>query len=369
MRKARAAVFDPANKSFSVNEYPISEPAAGNVGLSLRFSGICGTDVHIFQGKLGPMPFPLILGHEFTGKIEAIGKGVVVDKLCKELSKGDNVIACVAIPCGKCLNCRQNEAASCLAFGVTYVKPADQAPHFHGGFAEYLEIPAENVVCISAHIDVRAAAAFPCGGPTILRACKYGGGLKAGELVVVQGNGALGLFAVAYAKAQGCFTVCIGSTANEKRLRATEALAPDRFIDFRKVGGEALQTMIRDEAKRLNRGDGADVCIETSGDPAAFKTGLALLRTRGRYFVPGQYSDRGEISIPPHQITFRALRIIGSGQYTMADIGEYLDFLGTHPRLQESFASMVSTYAVSDVVRAMDDAAEGRVIKAVFSLA
>ena len=366
--KRKAAVFDPATRGFHIQEYPVNTPEAGQVGLSLLFSGICGTDIHICEGKLGPMPFPLVLGHEFIGRVEALGSGVATDGLGTPLAVGDSVIACVAIPCGRCLSCQKGETASCMAFGVTYMKPVADPPHFHGGFAEYQEIASGNLIRVPPELNLKAVAAFPCGGPTIIRSCVYGGGLEPGELVVVQGNGSLGLFAMAYAKAQGCRVICVGSTANPARLEATKALEPARFFDFRMTSDEAFQNFVVEEAKRLKRGDGADVVIETSGDPAAFKLGISLLRTRGRYVVPGQYSNRGEVPIPPHIITFRALRIIGSGQHTMGDICGYLDFLAAHPELQKIFAAMVSTYRVADVEQAIAAASSGRAIKAAFTL-
>jgi len=367
MKSGKLTVFDPTTRSFEVCEYPISSPEPGNAGLSLLYSGICGTDIHICQGKLGPMAFPLVLGHEFIGKVEQLGKGDAIDGLGNKIAVGDRAIACVAIPCGKCFNCLRGETASCMAFSTTYSKPVADAPHFHGGFAEYQEIQTGNLVRLPTGVDAKAASAFPCGGPTIIRSCMYGGGLEKGELVVVQGNGSLGLFAVAYAKSKGCRTICIGSTANEHRMKMTTAFKPDVFIDFRKTTAEETAKIILAEAEKHGRGDGADVCIETSGDPAAFPLGLSLLRTRGRYFVPGQYSDRGTIEIPPHLITFRALNIIGSGQYTLNDVSDYLDFLVANPELQKLFASTVSTYAVSDVNKAIEDATAGRTIKAVFA--
>lgn len=150
-------------------------------------------------------------------------------------------------------------------------------------------------------------------------------------------------------------------------MEITTAFKPDLFIDFRKTTPEETAKIILAEAEKYERGDGADVCIETSGNPEAFPLGLSLLRTRGRYFVPGQYSDRGTIAIPPHLITFRALRVIGSGQYTLNDVSTYLDFLVENPDLQKLFASTVSSYAVSDVHTAINDATAGRTIKAVFA--
>lgn len=366
--KKKCAVYQGAGKDFSIREYDVSAPAAGNAGLNLITSGICGTDVHIHEGRLGMPDLPLIIGHEFIGEIDALGSGEAVDAQGNKLAVGDRAIACVAIPCGKCLNCLAGETASCLAFQVTYVKNAEEAPHFHGGFAEYLYSPFANLVKLPADVDPLAAAAFPCGGPTVIRACAYGGGLKAGELVVIQGNGSLGIFAAAYAKKQGCRVVVIGSGANEDRVKQTMTIGPDKFFDFRKDSPEDITAAVAAYAKEWNRGDGADVVIETSGGANAFPFGLSLLRTRGRYFVPGQYSDRGNVSIPPHLITFKALQIIGSGQYTMKDLGDYVQFLQANPDLQKKFRDLVKVFAVSEADEAMRSAESGDSIKAVFGM-
>ncbi|NLF92787.1 MAG: alcohol dehydrogenase catalytic domain-containing protein [Oligosphaeraceae bacterium] len=361
----KAAVFVGPKHPFQVREYPISAPAPGQVGLELLASGICGTDVHIQQGCLAMPSFPLVTGHEFVGTVAALGQGAEHDAAGEKLQVGDRAVACVALPCGKCLNCRRGETASCLSFGVTYVKDVNEEPHFCGGFAEYLFSPAGNLVKLPAGVDPLAAAACPCGGPTIIRACTYGGGLHSGELVIIQGNGALGLFALAYAKDQGCRVVLIGSAKDPQRLELSKALQPDCFLDYRQYSPEELQQRVSALAAGCQRGDGADVVIETSGDPGAFPLGLQLLRTRGRYFVPGQYSDRGSVSIPPHLITFRALQIIGSGQYTLQDVLEYLQFLARRQDLQPLFRQMLSSYPVSDIDQAMAAAAAGQAIKAV----
>ncbi|MDD4098294.1 MAG: alcohol dehydrogenase catalytic domain-containing protein [Lentisphaeria bacterium] len=357
----KAAVFQGPGKPLAVKAYPVGTPGPGVVGLELLASGICGTDVHIHDGCLGMPDFPLIIGHEFIGRVDALGEGASQDGLGHELAKGDSAIACVAIPCGTCFNCRRGETASCMAFGVTYCQNADQAPHFHGGLAEYLFSPSRNLVRVPDGVDACAAAAVPCGGPTVIRACEYGGGLKAGELVVIQGNGPLGLFALAWAKAHDCRVAVIGSAANPLRQELMQAWKPELFFDYR----QAKADDIKRELCLLTDADGADVVIETSGAPDAFPLGLQLLRKRGRYFVPGQYSNRGAVAIEPQLITFQALQVIGSGQYTMADILTYLEFLSRHPEWQPLFARMVSKYRVDDVNQAMADAKAGKTIKAV----
>lgn len=362
-----AAVFHGIDKDFEIKEYPVLPPEKNMAGLKLVSSGVCGTDIHIHEGCLGMPDMPLIIGHEFIGTVDATGEDVTHDGLGNKLQKDDLVIACVAIPCGKCFNCRRGETASCLNFGVTYVKHAGEAPYFHGGFAEYLFSPAANLVKLPKEVDPFAAAAFPCGGPTVIRACEYGGGLEEGEIVAIQGNGSLGLFALAWAKAHGCRTVMIGSTANPERAEITKALQPDIFCDYRTLSEEETATRIRDMAASLGHGDGADVVIETSGSPKAVPFGLKLLRTRGRYLIPGQYSNRGAVPIEAHQITFRALRIIGSGQYTMSDIGTYLQFLARQKDLQQIFARMLTKYSITDINKAIADAKAGHTIKAVFA--
>ncbi len=361
-----AVVFNGPEKPFSLRAFPILPPAAGQAGLTLVSSGICGTDVHIHEGFLGMPDMPLILGHEFIGKIDALGDSKAKDGLGNPLAVGDTAIACVAIPCGKCFNCRRGETASCLSFGVTYVKSVEEPPHFHGGYGEYLFSPLQNLVRLPETVNPMAAAAFPCGGPTVIRAFEYGGGTHEGELVVVQGNGSVGLFALAWAKAHGCQVAVIGSAANAERLKLTQTLQPDRFFDFRKTAPDELRKAIAEMAVAMGRGDGADTVIETSGSPQAFPLGLSLLRTRGRYLVPGQYSDRGPVSIEPHLITFRALQVIGSGQYTMQDLKTYVDFLATHPELQPIFAQMLSKYSLKEADKAFADAKAGKTIKAVF---
>jgi D-arabinose 1-dehydrogenase-like Zn-dependent alcohol dehydrogenase len=365
--KKTMAIFTGPGRSFRIESAGVAAPGPGMAGLQLLSSGICGTDVHIHQGFLKMPELELILGHEFIGRIDQLGENARRDALGRELAPGDRAVACVALACGKCFNCLRGETASCLAFGVTYLKPVAEEPHFHGGFAEYLFSPVANLVKLPDAVETRAAAAFPCGGPTIIRACEYGGGLEKGEIVLIQGNGSLGLFALAYAKAHGCATAIIGSTANSERKELTEALEPDLFFDYRRIDAGEIAERIRDFARAQGRGDGADVAIETSGAREALPVGLACIRTRGRYLVPGQYSDRGEVAILPHLITFRALRIFGTGQYTFADIGTYLDFLAAHPELQRIFARMVKPYRVEAADTALADAAAGRAVKAVFA--
>ena len=364
--KGQAAVFVGVGKPLEVREQPLSRPQRGNVILALELSGVCGTDLHIVEGRL-PVPPPFIPGHEFIGTVLALGVGVARDGLGTRLRVGDRAIACVALPCGKCFNCRRGETASCLKFGVTNFKDPALAPHFHGGYADYLHQPARTLVRIPAGLPLDAVAAFPCAGPTTIRACDFAGNLKRGELVVVQGLGPVGLFAVAWAVKAGCTVVAIGSGRSPARLRLAKRLGARQVIDYRRMPAAARQELIRRLAAKLRGSDGADVVIEASGAPAAIPEGLNLVRTLGRYIVPGQYSQSGGIEIQPQLITFKAIKIIGSGQYKLGDIAVYLKFLARHADVRRLFAASIThRYPVSAVNRALADVSAGRPIKAVF---
>ncbi len=359
------AVFIDSNKPLEIRQYPVLEPENGNVRLVLETSGICGTDLHILNGRLG-IPGPMILGHEFIGKIDAIDSNIV-DGLNQPLKSGDMVIACVAVPCGKCFSCRRGEAASCLNFGVTYFKDPDIATHFWGGYSEFLFSPSANLVKVPSGISIDAVAAFPCAGPTIIRACEYAGGLNKDELVVIQGTGPVGLFAIAWAASVGCNVIAIGSGTTPYRMKLAESFGAGLVLDYKTTTVSERMEIIKNKAIELNRGDGADVVIEASGASNAFTEGINLLRTRGKFIIPGQYSSSGGVVFSPELITFRALQLIGSGQYTIDDIGTYLKFILANPEIQEKFASVIThRYTVDNAISAMTEVEAGNVGKAIF---
>ena len=365
-RTALAAVFSQAGQPLELKSFPITGPKGDMALLRLVLSGICGTDTHIIESRL-PIPPPFIPGHEFIGTVERLGARAKTDGLGRTLHVGDTVIACVANPCGTCFNCRQGESANCLHFGVTNLRDPKEAPHLFGGFAEMLYQPAATLVRIPRGLPVLAVAAFPCAGPTAIHGFSRAGGLAKGELVVVQGTGPVGLFAIAFARAAGCRVAAIGSAANPARMALARRLGAERVWDYRAGSSDSRCAEVKQWAGRFKRGDGADVVFEASGAPSAIPEGLGMVRTLGRYIVPGQYSASGPVAINPEQITFKALTVVGSSQYALADIKAYLSFLKKNPQLHRLFANCIThRYPVADAVRACADASAGRAVKAVF---
>ena len=115
--------------------------------------------------------------------------------------------------------------------------------------------------------------------------------------------------------------------------------------------------------QKENGGLGVDLCFEASGAPQAVVQGMDILRNRGVYLVPGQYSNAGGVEIQPQLITFKALHIIGSSQYSVSDVETYLDFLCANKDLHEVILQLGNKYKVEQVNEAFLDAKSGNNVK------
>lgn len=356
MRTAKAAVFEGAMKPFSIQTFPVAAPRAGEVGLTLLASGVCGTDVHIHNGKLGS-GVPALIGHEFIGSVDALGEGV------DHLQVGDHVIADIALTCGHCLLCEEGDDANCLELHCTNEGNPENEPHFIGGYAEYLYHPAGNCIRLPKELDPCMASVFACAGPTSLHALRLGkqAGLDLSgiDTAVVQGLGPVGMFAVTALAGAGVRHVLAITTGRnpERDARALDLGAAE--ILSLKNGFDAVSQRVME----LTEGRGADLVYEASGVPEAFNQGVDLLRNRGWYLVPGQYSASGTIAFSPEKITFKALRILGSSQYSICDVEDYVAFLVAHPELHAKIAALAAKFTVSETNEAMAAAKAGEAIK------
>ncbi len=360
--KAKAAVFMGAHKDFEVREFEVVKPPRGYARMELIASGICGTDLHFHNGRLAIAP-PTVIGHEFVGRIV---EADATEAKEYSLSVGDNVIANIAVPCGECALCKSGDDANCVRMQVTNGGSIEKAPYLYGGYTEVNFTPLSNLVRIPENVDAATAASFACPGPTVLHACalaKRGGvEIEKAKVAVVQGLGPVGMFAVLYLKALGIPSVyAITGGRDEARANAALALGVDKVFSLKKEGAEAVTRALQAE----NGGLGADLVIECSGAPRAVVQGMEILRNRGVYLVPGQYSASGGIEIQPQTITFKALHIIGSSQYSMCDVKDYLAFLSAHPALQKKLAPLATRFKVSEINEAIAYAKSGKNVKTV----
>ncbi len=357
MKKALAAVFMGAGKPFEVREFDVTEPPAGYGRSSLIASGICGTDIHMTHGTL-TVGAPGIIGHEFIGRLEACDEK---EAAAFGLKKGDAVVADIAVPCGECLLCQTGDDANCVNMQVTNGGSIDEAPYLYGGYAQVNFTPLKNLIRVPEEVDPRAAAVFACPGPTVVHACRLaeqaGVDLREMKSAVVQGAGPVGMFAIMYLKAMGVGRVTAVLRSNKSfRAEGAKRAGADRVLFL--SDGNVSETLAGE-----NGGLGPDLCLEASGAPEAVPLGIGVLRNRGVYLIPGQYSMSGGVEIQPQLITFKALRIIGSSQYSVVDVKDYLEFLRRHSALEKVILSMASFYPVEDVNMAVGAADRGENIK------
>ena len=358
--KAKAAVFTGQEQPFETREFEITATPAGYGRSELIASGICGTDMHIWRGKLAA-PAPSIIGHEFVGRLvdcdpeEAAAYG---------LKAGDNVIADIAVPCGKCLLCLSGDDANCVNMQVTNGGSIDRAPYLYGGYAEVNYTPLSNLLKIPDNVDPRVAAILGCPGPTVIHAVRLAerANISIGPetCAVVQGLGPVGFFAVMYLKALGVRKLyAVTSRDNAEREKLALRLGADEALSYERDGEAAITARVQAE----NGGLGADLCFEASGAPKAFPQGIDFLRNRGVYLIPGQYSNSSGVAVRPELITFKALQLIGSSQYSVCDVKDYLEFLSAHPEIHGAVMALGRFYKISETNRAFSDMGAGKNIK------
>ncbi len=360
MKTGKMAVLTGVNEPFRIDTYPVLPATNGSVRLKLIASGVCGTDLHIHEGRLG-VNLPAAIGHEFVGVIDDITEA---DSEQYGLVKGDNAIVYIAIPCGECFLCKTGDDANCVNMRVTNSKPPQEPPHFHGGYGEYTFAPPQNLIPIPKGLDPKTVAVFACAGPTSIHAfqlaAKAGGSLEYARVAVIQGLGPVGLFTVMLLSALNVPNIiALTARENEKRAKAARSLGATHVLSLEKDG----EIGVLDLVMALSGGLGADLVFEASGNPAAIPVGLNLLRNRGVYLIPGQYSDSGKIPIAPQLITFKALRVLGSSQYSVTDVKKYLSLLESRPELRSKILELAAFYPVEKINAAMQASANGENIK------
>jgi threonine 3-dehydrogenase len=266
----QAVVKAHAAPGIELRETPVPEPGPGEVLVRVETASVCGTDLHIFnwnpwaQGRIHP---PLIPGHEFSGAVGAVGRGVTAVK------EGDHVSAEMHVACGKCLQCRTGQAHICQHVRILGVD-AD------GAFAGYTVVPESNIWKLSPSIPHDYASLLDPLGNAVHAVLA---GPMAAKNVAVTGCGAIGLFSIAVAKACGAARV-FAVEVNEHRRRVAAEMGADQVFD---PGAEHAEEQIENRILEATGGAGVDVLLEMSGHPQAIRLGFALLRTGGRASLLG----------------------------------------------------------------------------------
>ncbi len=284
-----AIVKPSAAPGAAYQEVPVPEIGLRDVLVKVHTASICGTDLHICdwdawsQSRIHP---PLVFGHEFCGHIARLGGEV------EGLKEGELVSADMHVFCGHCYQCRSGEAHICQNVKILGV----DGP---GCFAEYVRIPAANIVPLGAGISTDYGAILdPLGNAvhTVLA------GPVAGRSVAVIGCGPIGLMAIAVARACGAGPV-LASEINANRRGLAQAMGADVVLD-------PARDNVAERARALTPGGGVDAALEFSGHPEGIRTAFQAARPGGRVSLLGIPSRAVELDLT-RDIIFKGLTVEG----------------------------------------------------------
>ena len=268
----------------------VPEPQLGINDVKIRVlrAGICGTDLHIYkwdEWARSTIKVPLVIGHEFFGKIVEVGSNV------GDYRPGDLVSGEGHVTCGRCRNCLAGRRHLCAQTQGVGVNRA-------GAFAEYIVVPMTNVWRHRPDVNPDVAAIFDPFGNAVHTALSFP---VLGEDVLVTGAGPIGIMAAAVAKHAGARHVVI-TDLNPYRLELARKMGVTMAVDPR-------QTPLSEVQKQLNMHEGFDVGLEMSGVPSAFRDMLANMCHGAKIAMLGIPSS--EIAIDWHRVIFNMLTIKG----------------------------------------------------------
>jgi threonine dehydrogenase-like Zn-dependent dehydrogenase len=355
-----AAVMPRPRAPIEIREFARPDLPPGGALLRTARSEVCGTDVHLWHGRLSGVPYPIIPGHVSAGTIDAV-RGPVIGLDGSTIKEGDRAVFFdVHRTCGRCRPCTVHRTPTrCVqrrVYGIT--DSADEG--LFGGWAQaiYLE-PGVGMARLPGNVSFDDYIGAGCGLLTAVHIIERAT-LRPGDTVLVQGTGAVGLSAIALARLNGASTV-LAIGAPSARLELAVRMGADAVLDL-----DSTSPSERLEAVRAaTNGEGADVVIEAAGSPRAIEEGLTLVRDGGRYIVAGHYTDVGDSSINAHHhINRKHLDVRGCWG---SEPGHFLRAL----RFLERYASEVPwrdigarTYPLGGLNEALADAEAMRIPKA-----
>lgn len=288
MKTMKALVKKQAGKGLWMEEVAVPELGINDVLIKVKKSAICGTDLHIYmwdEWAAKTIKTPMTTGHEYMGYVDSVGAGV------KTIKPGDRVTGEGHIACGHCRNCRRGKKHVCentVGIGV----------NIDGSFAEYVKVPAENVISLDDRIpDDWAAIMDPFGNATHT-ALSFS---VIGEDVLITGAGLIGSMAVAIAKYAGARYV-VASDLSEYRLDIAKKMGATRVVNPSK--GEKISDAVKELGMR-----GFDIGLEMSGSPLAFNEMIENMYNGSNISLLGILPS--DFKVPWSDIIFKAITMKG----------------------------------------------------------
>ena len=295
---------------------------SGKVLIKVAYAGICGSDVSVYMGKHPRARIPLVMGHEFTGTVEAIGEGVDTP-----LAVGDHVVVNPLYYCGRCRACLSGNTHVCRSLRL-FGTDTD------GGMAEYAAIPEKNILKLPKDMPLKTATLIEPVA-VVIHAFRMIKKPFYGSAAVI-GLGPMGLLSALMLKEAGVSSLwCIETN-------------PERAERGRALGLEVIDPISCDTVEYIRErtdGEGVDILVEASGSAAAAKSMTAIAGVRAEILLLSVFKEPAAIDL--RTVNFAEQTIIGSRVYTGVDFKDAIDYTNKH-------ADMLSP--VISHVRPLDEA-------------
>ena len=351
---AQAAIVEAPGARFALTEVSVDPPGPEQVRVAIRACGVCHTDMVMRDGGL-PIPFPVVLGHEGAGVVEAVGAAV------EGIAPGDHVLLSFH-SCGRCPPCGDHQPGYCHEFvprnflgartpgeGEIRREGVALGGNIFGqsAFATVVLAHADNVVPIDSALPLDLLAPLGCGiqtgAGTVMETLR----LQPGQSIAIFGAGAVGLAAVMAARILGAGRIAILD------------LHPRRLDLARDLGA----TETADAIERLS--GPFDHVVDTTGVPALLERAIDMLAPRGTLALVGAYPPGGSMSVDPASIMSVGRRIVGVVEGGI-DPRRFIPRLIDHYLAGElPLEKLVRTYPFADIEQAFADSSDGSVVKPV----
>src|SRR5437868_11162413 len=284
----KALVKSKNSRGLWLDDVAEPEPGINDVKVRVLFTGICGTDLHIYDWDAwasATIPVPMVIGHEFVGEIVAVGSNV------NDFHPGELISGEGHVTCGRCRNCLAGRRHLCAhTQGVGVNRP--------GAFAEYIVLPMSNIWRHDPKIKPEIAAIFDPFGNAVHTALSFP---VLGEDVLITGAGPIGIMAAAVVRHAGARHVVI-TDVNPYRLELARKMGVSVALDVRSGN-------LKDVQRQLGMKEGLDVGLELPGNPAAFRDMLANMAHGGKIAMLG--IPTAEMAIDWNTVVFNMLTIKG----------------------------------------------------------
>lgn len=358
--QTRAAILSNINEPLTLDTIEVDDPKSGEVLVRMVSSGVCHTDLTAMRG-LVPVPLPIVLGHEGSGVVEAVGPGVT------QFAKGDHVVTTAVAHCSHCSRCLSGRPYFCesvfeLGFGGALVdgtkrfhKASDEIGHFflQSSFSEFAVVPEQIMVKVPGELPLEKLGPLACGVSTGAGAVMNIGDVHPGDSVAIIGCGAVGLSAIMAARVRGASPI-IAVDLLDTRLAMARDLGATETVNAKDTDAvEAIQELT---------GGGVDFGFECIGHPQTIRQSADCTRVGGVVVISGVAPAGAEVHLDGLGLLMRDMRANPEGGSIprvfvplLIDLWQKGDF--------PFDALLGEAYAHSDVNKALDAIDRGEVIK------